>query len=110
MKPNLPGYLVNKRNNRHVLNPLRTAKGLSINLVYHEIKITLSFSPPKAARLSVYSESSTSTNNPITTLTDFVIGLVLYRAGKKGYLVAFIDPNTSDSIGIDFRTSCFWMG
>jgi hypothetical protein len=100
---------MNKRYNWHVRDPFRTAKGLSINLVYHEIKITPSFSPPKAARLSVYSKSSASTNNPITTLTDFVTRLAHDRASKKGYLVAFINPNTSNSIGVDLRTSGFWV-
>jgi hypothetical protein len=110
MKPNLSCHLVYKSNNRHILDPLRTAKWLCVDLVYHEIKITSSFSPPKAARLSVYSEPSASTNNPIATFANFITRLVPHRAGEKGYLVALNAPNTSDSIGIDLRTSCSWMG
>jgi hypothetical protein len=109
MKPNLSCHLVYKSNNRHILDPLRTAKWLCVNLVYHEIKITLRFSPPEATRLSVYSEPSASTNNPIATFANFVTRLVLHRAGKKGYFMTIVDPSASDSIGIDLRPPCLWM-
>ncbi len=110
MEPDLPSDLVDQSHHRYVAYPLRAAKWLGVDLVYHKIKISLTLCPPVPTRFPIDAEPPAASNDPIPTRKHLVNRLAIHCAGEQGNLVSLATPLSSNRVGVHLRPTRLWMG